>query len=298
MAAIALSFVLLAAGCGSASSGSSDSTTVTVSGKNWTEQIILAHIMASTIEGKTDHNVDLKEGLGSSDVLVQALQDDNIDVFADYSGTGMVNILGKEIAGEDTRETVLEKAKTGYEEEFGATWLKSFGFQNTWSLIVREETAEELGIETFSDLEEHAGELVLGSDAQFAERSDGLPGLQKEYKGLQFQDRVEMDIGLAYDSLAEGEIDVLVGYGTDGRIPALDLQTLKDDKGYFPPYDAAPILRQEFVDKYPEVKEALNQLAGEISEKEMAEMNTQVDLERRSPKEVAEEFLGEKGILE
>ncbi|MFZ4450968.1 ABC transporter substrate-binding protein [Salibacterium aidingense] len=294
---VLIGLIPVTAGCGS-ETGAEGSTTITVSGKNWTEQILLVHLMGQVLENETDHEIDLREGLGSSDVLIQALQDGDIDLYADYSGTGKVNILGQEITSEDTRESVLEEGRKGYEEEFGATWLDPLGFQNTWTLIVREETAEQLDIETFSDLEDHAGDLVLGSDAQFAERSDGLPGLQEEYSGLQFQDRVEMDIGLAYDSLAEEEIDVLVGYGTDGRIPALNFVTLEDDKEYFPPYDAVPIMRADFVEEHPEVEEALQVLADGISEQEMAEMNTRVDMEDEQPSAVAEEFLKEKGFIE
>lgn len=236
--------------------------------------------------------------MGTSDVLVQALKDDDIQLFADYTGTGLINILGLELEEDDTPESVYDKAKTGYEEEYGFTWLEPMGFSNTWTLILKEEKAAELNVETFSDLVPLMSDLVVGSDAQFFERKDGYEGMAELYGMDGFKDHKEMDIGLAFAALDEGEIDVLVGYATDGRIPALNLVSLEDDKKYFPPYYAAPILKEELLEQYPDIGETLNMLAGEIDEKTMSELNSKMDNDQLDERDIAEEFLKEKGLID
>lgn len=282
----------------SGESNANKTTNITISGKNWTEQILLVHIMGQLLEHHTDHKITLRDGLGSSDVLVQALKDDDIQLFADYTGTGLINILGQELEEGDSPESVYEKTKKGYEDEFGFTWLEPMGFSNTWTLILTAEKAEELNVKTFSDLVPHTKDLVLGSDAQFMERQDGYQGLAKKYGIEGFKSNKEMDIGLAFNALAEGEVDVLVGYATDGRIPALGLVTLEDDKNYFPPYDAAPIIKTEFLEQYPEVGEVLNMLAGKIDAKTMSQLNSKFDNDRMSEADVAREFLLESSLIE
>lgn len=302
---IALMLVIVSA-CSQGSSESSvsgesngnETTNITIAGKNWTEQILLVHIMGQLLEHHTDHKVTLRDGLGSSDVLIQALKDDDIQLFADYTGTGLINILGQELEEGDTPESVYEKAKKGYEEEYGFTWLEPMGFSNTWTLILTREKAEELNVKTFSDLVPHTKDLILGSDAQFMERADGYQGLADAYGIEGFKSNKEMDIGLAFNALAEGEVDVLVGYSTDGRIPALDLVTLEDDKNYFPPYDAAPIVKADFIEKYPDVAEVLNMLAGKIDAKTMSELNSKFDNDRMSEADIARDFLLESGLIE
>lgn len=296
-----LLIVLTISACGSENSMDSEdaeeeNTTVTVSGKNWTEQIILVYLLGHMIEENTDHDVEYKEGLGSSDVLVKGAQDGDVDLFVDYSGTGYVNILGNEVTEADTQESIFEYTKTSYEDEFGLTWLETLGFTNTWTLIVRQETAEELNLQTFSDLVEHSSDMVLGSDAQFGERKDGLDGLQELYD-MDFSDHKEMDISLAYEALAEKQVDILVGYTTDGKIPALNLTTLEDDKEYFPPYYASPIIREDVIENYPDIEDAINKLANQIDEKTMSEMNEEVDAKNANPEEVALNFLKENEFI-
>ncbi|GAB7054212.1 MULTISPECIES: glycine betaine ABC transporter substrate-binding protein [unclassified Paenibacillus] len=270
---------------------------ITVGGKPFTEQLILVQLMAQLLDAKTGHTISTAEGLGSSNVLMQALKDDDIQVYADYTGTGYINILKNELKPDDTPETVYEKAKQGYEEQFGFTWLNPIKYSNTFTLIMKREKADALGVKTFSDLVRHAPNLVLGSDAQFFERGDGYKGMAEKY-GFEFKGRKEMDIGIAYQALTEGQIDVLVGYSTDGRIPALELQILEDDKGYFPPYYPAPILKMEFLKKYPEVGETLNLLADKLDETTMAELNAKVDVKKEEPKDVAANFLKQAGLIE
>jgi glycine betaine/choline ABC-type transport system substrate-binding protein len=295
---ILISVLLISTACSKESSSEADTTTIAIGGKVFTEQILLVHLMGILLENHTEHKIVYKDGLGTSDVLVQALKDDDIQLFADYTGTGLINILGKELEESDTPETVYEKAKEGYEEEYGFTWLEPMGFSNTWTLILKEDKAKELNISTFSDLVSHMSDLVVGSDAQFFERQDGYEGMAKLYGMDEFKDHKEMDIGLAFAALDKGEVDVLVAYSTDGRIPALNLVALEDDKGYFPPYFAAPILKKELLEKHPEIGEVLNKLAGQIDEKTMSDLNSKMDNDRLDEHDIAEEFLRDKGLID
>ncbi len=300
---IIMSLLLLVTACSGTNSSASkandgETTKITIGGKNWTEQILLVHIMGTLLEYHTDHEIVLRDGLGSSDVLVHALGDDDIQLFADYTGTGLINVLGLELEPDDTPETVYERTKKGFEEEFGFTWLEPLGFSNTFTLILKKEKAEELNVKNFSDLVPHMPDLVLGSDAQFMERQDGYRGLAEAYGIEGFKDTSEMDIGLAFAAIDQGNVDVVVGYSTDGRIPALDLVILEDDKDYFPPYYAAPILKVDFLEKYPEVGEVLNKLAGLIDETTMSGLNAKMDIDRMDERKIAEDFLREMGLIE
>ncbi|WP_169089761.1 glycine betaine ABC transporter substrate-binding protein [Paenibacillus sp. PL91] len=269
---------------------------IVVGGKPFTEQLILVEIMAQLLDAKTDHHISTKEGLGISHVLLQALKDDDIQVYADYTGTGYIHILQNELQPDDTPATVYEKVKKGYEEKYGLTWLKPMPFSNTFTLIIKKETAEKLKVKTFSDLVQHSRNMVLGTDDQFFKRGDGYKGMAEIY-GFEFKGRKEMDNGIAYQALQDGQIDVLVGYATDGRIPGLNLITLEDDKQYFPPYFPAPILKQDFLAKYPEVGETLNLLADRLDQVTMAGLNAKVDNDKMKPKDVAKQFLESSGLL-
>ncbi|MGO4889876.1 glycine betaine ABC transporter substrate-binding protein [Anaerobacillus sp. MEB173] len=298
-----MSLLLIVTACSGAQgsnsgSGEDETTRIAIGGKNWTEQILLVHLMGTLLEHHTDHEIVHRDGLGSSDVLVQALTDGDIDLFADYTGTGLINVLGLDLEEGDTPESVYDRTKQGYEEKYGFTWLEPLGFSNTFALILKRETAEELNVKTISDLVPHMSNLVLGSDAQFFERKDGYKGLAEAYGIEGFKSNSEMDIGLAFAALDEGNVDVLVGYSTDGRIPALDLVVLEDDKGYFPPYYAAPILREETLNQYPEIGEVLNKLAGVIDETTMAELNSKMDNDRIDERKIAEDFLREVGLID
>jgi osmoprotectant transport system substrate-binding protein len=292
-------FLIFLTACSSnaSSNGEGKSTKIVIGGKVFTEQVVLVNIMAELLKDRTDHEISTEEGLGSSQVLMQAMTDDDIQIYADYTGTGYINILKNELKPEDTADSIYKKTKEGYEKEYGFTWLKPMDFSNTWTLIMKEDKAKELNVKTFSDLASHTKKLRIGSDAQFFERGDGYEGMVKKYGYNKFKETKEMDIGLAFQALDKDQIDVLVGYATDGRIPALNLVTLKDDKGYFPPYFPAPILKEEFAEKYPEVVEALNELVDKLDEKTIADLNARVDVEKKDPIAVAKEFLKESGLV-
>jgi len=258
---------------------------------------VLAQILGQLLDHHTDHKVEIHEGgYATSAILNQGAMDGNLHVFVDYTGTGYINVLQNELLPEDTPDTVYEKTKQGYEEKFGLIWLEPLGFSNTFTLIMKEDKAQSLNIKTFSDLVPYSQDLVIGMDAAFYNRVDGYQALAKVY-GFEFKSFKEMDIALAFTALAQDEIDVLVAYSTDGRIPALNLTSLQDDKNFFPPYHAAPIVPKRIMEEYPDVAETLNLLAGKISEPLMAELNAKVDVDKMNTADVAKEFLESAGLL-
>lgn len=268
--------------------------TITIGGKNFTEQAILTHIMASLIEDKTDLTVIREPFLGGTNVVHTALVSGDLDLYAEYTGTGWTATLGRETIS-DPQET-YDKVKEAYENEYNVTWLEPFGFNNTYTLAMRAEHAEELGIETYSDLAEHAPNLTLGATHEFLERPDGYNGLQEVY-GMNFGATKGMDPGLTYSAVKEGAADVNDAFATDGRIPAFNLKVLKDDKQFFPPYFAAPVIRQDTLEAYPELEEVLNLLGGKLNDQIMAELNAMVDIEEKREREVAEDWLKKNGLI-
>jgi glycine betaine/choline ABC-type transport system substrate-binding protein len=198
---------------------------------------------------------------------------------------------------------VYRRVSQAFEENYGLIWLDPLGFDNTYALTMRGQQARELGIETVSDLAEHlrSGEepvLRAGFNAEFLRRQDGYPGVKEVY-GLAFAAEPKMlESGVMYKACADGDVDVICGFATDGRIAAFDLVTLEDDKSFFPPYYAAPLVRKETLEKFPELREVLNLLAGRISDDEMRQMNYEVDENGREAIDVAREFLLREGLLE
>lgn len=266
--------------------------------KPFTEQFVVAHMVAELIEAKTSIKVERKLPLGGTLVCFEALkrggEKDGIDIYVEYTGTGLMNILKFENI-KDPLEA-YRVVKKEFEERFGLVWLDPLGFNNTYTLAVRKETAEKYGLETFSDLAKVSSELILGADLEFLERPDGYPGLKQVY-GMNFKDAKSMNPSLRYVALANDQIQVIDAYATDGLIKKFDLKVLKDDKNFFPAYFAAPLVRADVLKRYPEVERVLKLLANAISDEEMQELNYQVDEVGREPLEVAREFLKKKGLL-
>lgn len=265
---------------------------VTVGGKNFTEQDILGEILATWIERTTDLPAERKLHLGGTFVCHRGLTTGEIDVYVEYTGTGLTAILEREPAQDpDSVYRIVDRA---YRERWGLDWTAPLGFENTFVILVRGETADSLGLETVSDAAAHADEWTPGFGYEFTEREDGLPGLKEAY-GLEFggQPRA-MELGLTYRALAEGRIDLTAGNSTDGQIDALDLAALRDDRRYFPPYDAAPVVRRELVERHPELGRSLERLGGRITTSEMRRMNRAVALEGRGYREVAREWVAEE----
>lgn len=287
-----LTAVLMLAFYGCGKSGSKDGT-ITVGSKNFTENIIIAHMMADLVEANTDLTVDRKVNLGGSNVAWTALENDDIQMYPDYTGTIVANYYQEETG---TSQETLDKTRTLVQED-GLKALESLGFNNTYTLAVTQETAQKYSLNTFSDLVGAAGELTLGCEFEFKDRPDGYPGLQEVYN-MNFKDVRGMDHGIMYRSLSEGEVDVVDAYATDGQISVFNLKILEDDLGFFPPYDCLPVVRQDTLDKYPEIEAALNKLAGKIDEQAMQELNAKVDEEGMKEDVVAHDFLVSAGLIE
>lgn len=274
---------------------SSGGDSIVVGGKNFTEQDVLVHLMASLIEEKTDLSVTRKPFLGGSQVTHNALVSGDIDLYPEYTGTGWTSVLKeKPIVGEP--ELTYKQVKAAYEQKFQVTWLEPIGFNNTYTLAMRKDRADQQGIETFSDLAKKSPEFVLGATHEFLERPDGYSGLEKVY-GMKFKEVKGLDAGLTYSAVKEGTTDANDAFSTDGRIQAFNLKVIVDDKHFFPPYYAAPVIRMDTLEAHPELTEVLNLLAGKIDDKTMSILNGKVDLEGKQARVVAEEWLKEVGLM-
>ncbi len=270
---------------------------IVISGKPWTEQFILPYILGSIIEEHTDYKVTYKESLGEVAILTPALEKGEIDLYVEYTGTGLMDVLEEETEPGESAESVYKRVKQGYEDEFQVTWLEPLGFENTYTLAYSKES--DIKAETVSELAEYSkkSEVVFGGPHAFYERvGEGYDDLVKEYE-FDFSDTKSLDPNIMYDAVKNGEVDLIPGFTTDSRIELFDLATTEDDREFFPKYEAVPIIRQEKLNEMPGLEEALNKLAGQINEKEMVEMNARVDIDDEKPEEVAREFLIEKGLI-
>lgn len=261
--------------------------------RNNTESIILSHVMGQLIEDKTDIEVLYKENLGGSSVVWNAMTNGHIDVIPDYTGTIVLTYYHEEPG---TADETFETTKRLVDGD-GIVAFEPFGFNNTYTLALDETTAEELDVVTFSDFAEHADSFTLGAVFEFIDRPDGLPGFQDEYN-LKFKDVKGMDHGMMYRSINAGEVDVINSYTTDGQLQIYDLRVLEDDKSFFPPYHALPLVRKEALKEYPELEEILSSLAGMIDEEAIQIMNGKVDNDGMMVEIVAKEFLEDTGLID
>jgi osmoprotectant transport system substrate-binding protein len=268
--------------------------TIVVGSKNFSEQALLGEILAQHIEARTHLPVTRRFYLAGSYICQQALLAGRIDTYVEYTGTALTAILHEPI--ENNSSAVFEKVEREYAKRFGLDVLPSLGFNNTFALVIRGEDARRLKIKTISDATPHASQWRAGFGYEFMERPDGYPGLAEVYR-LRFAEMPRiLDLGLLYRALLEHQVDLVAGNSTDGLLAARDLVILEDDKHYFPPYDAVPLMRRETVARHPEVRAAIVELAGKISDAEMQKMNYAVDGEHRDATEVAREFLKAKGL--
>ncbi|HAZ06139.1 MAG TPA: glycine/betaine ABC transporter substrate-binding protein [Acetobacterium sp.] len=281
--------VLLAAGC------QNQEKKVVIASKPMAESYIIAEMMGQLIEANSDIKVEYKMGIGGGTSNIQpAMEAGEIDMYPEYTGTGWLFVLKNELVTDP--ETLYEGVKSQYQEKYNFAWLDRYGFNDTYALAMDKSKADSMGINTFSDLADQSNNLSLGAAYDFYEREDGYPGLVTAY-GFNFKETKELDIGLKYKAIGEGQVDVINNFSTDGLLAEYDLKVLKDDKGFFPAYEAATVIRQETLDKYPELEGILNKLAGQISDEEMQQMNYYVEKENRDAGDVAAEFLKAKGLL-
>lgn len=275
--------------------GCSSSNTVTVGSKDFSENIVLGEIFAQLIEAKTDLKVIRKLNMGGTFVNFEAIKNGQIDLYPEYTGTALTAQLKMDVItdADETYRIVSEE----FDKQFNIKWLKPLGFNNTYTLAVTNEIFETYRIETFSDLAAISENLVFGAEHEFFDRQDGFDGLVKTY-GMKFKgEPKKMNVSLKYQAMGSGDIDVTDAFATDGQIKQYNLKVLKDDKNFFPPYYAAPIIRKEVLEKYPELEQILNSLEGLIDDETMMEMNYKIDVDNQDIKKVAEDFLREKGLI-
>jgi osmoprotectant transport system substrate-binding protein len=274
------------------------SSRITIGAKNFTEQVVLGELLAQEIESVTGQPVDRRFYLAGSYLCQQALISGRIDGYVEYTGTALTAILKQPLppVGQRDEGSVFSTVKRLYGERYKVRVEPGLGFQNTFAMVVRAEDAQKLHLKTISDAVSHAPHMKLGVGYEFEERPDGLRGLEQTY-GLRFDGNPRtMDLGLLYRALQSGQVDMVAGNSTDGPIRALHLVALEDDKHYFPPYEAVPLIREDSLKAHPQIQVAVDRLAGKVSEDEVREMNDAVDGQHRNVAEVVREFRGRKGL--
>lgn len=292
-AILLLVVVSLATGCGSR--GASQ-VTLKVGSKDFTEEFILGEMYALLLED-AGFKVERKFNLGGTPVAHAALLKGDIDLYPEYTSTGLLTVLKQEPIADP--QAILEAIRKGYRDQFKLEWLEPALFNDTQALATTKEVSEKHGIITYSDLAAKSGDLRLGGPAEFAEREDGIKGLQNAYGGFQFKEYRQLGTGsLRYEALKNGQVDVVVAFGTDGQISGMGLVLLKDDKGFYPVYQAAPVVRGDVLESNPKIAEALNKLAPLLTDEIMAGLNWLVDGPNKMEfAAVAKAFLQEKGLI-
>jgi len=281
-------FALLLSGCTPRSSG------VTVGSKNFTEQLVLGELLAQYL-GRSTAPIDRRFYLAGSYICHQALLAGRIDMYVEYTGTALVAILKEKPVSDHA--AVFNTVKDLYSRRFGLEVFPSLGFDNTFAMAMRGADARRLRLKTLSDAAAISSQLRLGVGYEFLERPDGYKGLATKY-GFKFAESPRvMDLGLLYRALQNNQVDIVAGSNTDGLIAALDLVVLEDDRHYFPPYDAVPIVRRATLDRHPEVRTGLQKLSGRITAEDMRRMNYAVDGEKKDAAAVVKEFLARRSLL-
>jgi osmoprotectant transport system substrate-binding protein len=274
----------------------SHSDRIVIGSKNFTESLVLGELMAQQIEAHTDLKVERRFYLAGSYICHQAVLAGRIDIYPEYTGTALTAILKEKVSGD--KAGVYRRVKDEYEHRFGLTLGPALGFNDTFAMEIRGEDARRLNLKTLSQAAAVTPQWRAGFGYEFMERPDGYRGLAATY-GLHFAEAPRvMDLGLLARALRDHQIDMAAGNTTDGLIAALDLFVLEDDKHYFPPYEAVPVVREETLRQHPELSQALAALAGKISDEEMQRMNYAVDGEHRDVKDVVHEFLKKQGLIQ
>lgn len=278
----------------SCNSGSGAGGAIKVGSKDFTEQFILGEMYALVLENQ-GLKVQRKLNLGGTPVAQAGLQSGQIDLYPEYTGTGLLTIL--KLPASSNQKQVFETVSKAYQEKFKLVWLDPAPMNNSQALAMTEAGSKKYGIKTISDLAKRASQLVMIGPPEFEAREDGLPGLQKAYGNFKLKAYKGADAGLRYQALKDGQADVVVAFGTDGELSAFNLVVLEDDKKLFPPYQVAPVVRQEILDKNPQIKDALNALAPKLTNEIMQRLNYEVSGKKREPAEVAKDFLTKEGLF-
>lgn len=268
---------------------------IVIGGKLGAEPAILINMYKLLIEEDTDLNVELKAGLGKTAFVFSALKEGDIDIYPEFTGT-VINTQLEEGAVSNDASEVYEQARIGMLDQYDMLLLKPMSFNNTYSVAITEETSSKYNIESIGDLQKEEDDLVAGFTLEFKDRQDGYVGMQELYN-LDIKNIRTMEPGVRQKALKNGEVDIIDAYATDSYMIELNLKTLEDPENLFPPYQGAPLLRQETLKKYPELENILNQLGGEITDQEMREMNYEVVYKDNDPEQVARDYLQKRGLI-
>lgn len=284
-----LSILLLLYGC------QTDKNVIRIATKPMTEQFILSEMLRLLIEENTGLTAEITKGIGGgSSNIHPALLKGEFDLYPEYTGTGWLVILKK-----DTllpQQELFDKLNQEYQQKYHLRWLAPYGFNNTYSLAMQKAKAEAYDLTTFSDLARFPKEFIFGAEYDFFERDDGYEALCQLY-GLKFKKTRDIDIGLKYEAIQSGKIDVMNVFTTDGQLSGANLVLLEDDKHFFPSYYCCTVIREATLHEHPELEQTLQKMNGILTNQEMADLNYQVDIAGRSEQEVAAEFLKKKGLL-
>jgi len=284
-----LSFLYFQSGC-----RQPPQSKLTIGSKFFTEQVVLAELLAQHIEARTGIPVIRKTNLGGTLLVHKALLAGELDLYVEYTGTALTAVLN-EIPSDDP-SVVYRRVKQLYAERFHLDVTEPLGFENTFAMVIRGDDAKNLHLQTLSDISAVAPRWRAGVGYEFLERPDGFPGLTARY-GLRFaQPPKVMDVSLLYRALVDHQVDIVAGNSTDGLIDALNLVALKDDRHYFPPYDAVPIVRQATLARFPQLSAALADLAGKLTAADLRRLNYAVDAQHQDVAAVVREFRTTKGL--
>jgi len=265
-----------------------------VTSKFFTEQVVLAELLAQHIEARTGIKVKRKSNLGGTLLVQKAMLSGDVDLYVEYTGTALTGVLGEKPEGNSA--AIYHRVKDEYARRFAFEVTEPMGFANSFAMVVRGEDARTHHLKTMSGLVPLAPQWRVGVGYEFLERPDGYRGWTERY-GLNFGKQPSvLDLGLVYRALAEKKVDIVAGNSTDGLIDALGFVPLEDDRHYFPPYDAVPIVRRGALEKFPQLRAALADFDGKISENEMRRLNREVDADQRDVATVVREFRATKGL--
>jgi osmoprotectant transport system substrate-binding protein len=268
---------------------------IAVGSKDFTEAVILGEMYALALED-AGFEVERKLNLGATDIAHAALLAGDIDLYPEYTSTALLNVLQREPL-QDPQE-VYDTVAEAYRAQYDLVWLAPAPFNNPQAMATRHDVAEAHGT-TYTEISAAAPELVLGGPPEFFERADGLPGLRGAYGGFEFAETVQLDAGLRYPALVNGDVDVVVAFGTDGQISGLDLVLLEDDQNFFPSYQVAPVVRADTLEAMPGIQPVLDEVNAPLTNEVMQRLNWSVDgPEGLEPAEVAAAFLREQGLIE
>jgi len=301
----ALTLVLLTAcgnvgGSGGSGGGSGSGPTITVGSKNFTEQYVLGELYTQALAANGFH-AEKKLDLGSEQIADKALQNGQIDLYPEYTGTSLVDVLGYEGKYPSTPEATYQKAKELYAKRDPAdTMLTPAPFNNTYGIFVREDVAEKYDLKTLADLAEVSPKLTFVLFSEFKNREDSYPNMQKNYPAFDFGDFVIVNSmgGPIYQGVLQGEGDAGVGFTTDAQLASDKLVVMEDPKNIWPFYFPAPVIRSDVVKKNPKMKGVLNEVSSSLNAETMRELNAQVAVEQEDPEDVAQEFLQKEGIVD